>query len=162
MTNQEQVENFLQNNQIDYKIHQHPPVFTSEQAEKHSQDIPGTAGKNLFLKDQKKQRYFLIIMPGTKRADLKALAEKVGEKKLSFANEQELEEKLGLKPGAVSPFGLINDQDKKAEVYIDQEIYDKDIVNFHPNVNTASLELTKQMFHRYLELIPHDVKIINL
>ncbi len=155
-------EQFLQDNKIDYILHEHPAVYTCEEAEKYCSDIPGLATKNLFLKNQKKNRYFLIVLAASKRADLKKIAEIVDEKKLSFTNPDELQEKLGLKPGTVSPFGLINDDKQAVEVYIDKNVYDAEIVNFHPNYNTASLELTGAMWHKYLDQIEHDIKIIEL
>lgn len=71
-------------------------------------------------------------------------------------------QKMNLTPGSVSPFGLINNKDNDIEVYIDEEIYNAELVNFHPNINTASLSLSREMFHKYLEIIPHDIHTINL
>lgn len=69
---------------------------------------------------------------------------------------------MSLTPGSVSPFGLINNKDNDIEVYIDEEIYNSELVNFHPNINTASLSLNREMFHKYLKIIPHNIQIINL
>src|SRR3989338_807524 len=137
MTN---VEKYLQDNQIKYVLHEHPAVYTCEEAEKFCGDIPGLACKNLLLKDKKGRRYFLIVLPAEKRADLKQIGKTVGEKRVCFAHAEALEEKLGLEPGAVSPFGLLNDKNLDVEVFIDEEVYNADIVSFHPNRNTASLE----------------------
>ncbi|MBD3359727.1 MAG: prolyl-tRNA synthetase associated domain-containing protein [Candidatus Buchananbacteria bacterium] len=156
------LEQFLQDEQITYILHEHPAVYTCEEAEKYCSQIPGLATKNLFLKNQKKNRYFLIILPADKQADLKKIAAIVNEKKLSFANPDELQDKLGLQPGAVSPFGLINDDKQAVEVYIDKDVYNAEIVSFHPNRNTASLELTSAMWQKYLNTIDHDIKVINL
>jgi Ala-tRNA(Pro) deacylase len=155
-------EQFLQDKQIAYILHEHPAVYTCEEAEQHCAHIPGLATKNLFLKNQKKNRYFLIVLPADKKADLKKIAEIVNEKKLSFANPEELQDKLGLQPGAVSPFGLINDDKQAVEVYVDKEVYNAEIVSFHPNRNTASLELTGAMWQKYLDIINHDIKVIAL
>lgn len=156
------VEQFLQSNKIEYILHEHPAVFTCEDAEKHCIGVPGLACKNLFLRDEKNKRYFLVILPASKRADLKKVGEMVGERRLSFANAELLRTMLGVEPGSVSPFGLINDVNKGVEVYIDKEVYDADNVNFHPNRNTASLELTREMFRAYLTIIGHVIHIIEV
>ena len=159
MTN---VEEYLKSKGIEYIRHDHPPVFTCEEAEKHCLNVPGIAGKNLLLKNKKGQKYFLVILPAKKRADLKKIAKLVNEKKISFANPENLQEKLGLEPGSVSPFGLLNNTDHDVEVYIDKEIYNADIVNFHPNKNTASLELTGIMFRKFWETIENKYEVIDL
>jgi Ala-tRNA(Pro) deacylase len=71
-------------------------------------------------------------------------------------------QKMWLTPWSVSPFGLINNTDSDIEVYIDEEIYNTDLVNFHPNINTASLSLTREMFHKYLKLLLHQINVIHL
>ncbi len=153
------VEQFLQSKDIQYVLHEHPAVFTCEEAEEHCADIPGMACKNLFLKGKKTGKFFLIVMPAQKRADLKSISDKIGEK-ISFASAEALKEKLMLEPGSVSPFGLLNDQNAEVGVYVDKDLYDADIVSFHPNRNTASLELTREMFHKFLETIEHEFHII--
>lgn len=155
------VEQFLQSHGIAYVLHEHPAVFTCEDAEKYCGTVPGLAGKNLFLKNKKSTRYFLVILPADKRADLKHIAQVVGEQKVSFASPEALREKLGLEPGSVSPFGLLNDADAGVEVFIDREVADAEIVNFHPNRNTASLELTQKMFQIFLTTLKHVVKILD-
>lgn len=157
-----QVEKFLHEKNISYVMHHHPPVFTCEEAEIHCKNIPGTPGKNLFLRDRKGERFFLVILPAHKKADLKKIGEIVNDKKISFCNPEKLREKLGLYPGAVSPFGLLNDKNAEVKVYIDQEMYDTQIVNFHPNSNTASVELTQEMFHKFLATLPHKIEVIEI
>lgn len=158
----DQVEKYLKENGVEYKKHEHPPVYTCEEAEKYCKHIPGTASKNLLLRDDKKRRYFLIISPDYKQTDLKKLAETVGVKRITFASPKDLKEKLGLEPGAVSPFGLINDAEAQVEVYVDTDIYESDIVSFHPNENTATLELTQETFRKFLNSLPHKTNIIQL
>lgn len=158
MTN---VEKNLQGSQIQYILHKHPAVYTCEEAEKYCGDIPGLACKNLLLKDKKGRRYFLIVLAAAKKADLKRIGEIVGENKVSFASPEALKEKLGLKPGAVSPFGLLNDKNHEVEVYIDEEVYNAHIVSFHPNRNTASLELTGKMFRKFLQTLENIIHVIK-
>lgn len=156
------VEQYLEQNGINYVLHEHPAIFTCEDADRLENQVPGIPGKNLFLKSKNAARFFLISLPAHKRADLKQVAKIVGEPKVSFANPEQLMEKLGLEPGSVSPFGLLNDINHEVKYYIDKEITQSDLVNFHPNRNTASLELTREMFHKYLELIPHKINVIEL
>ncbi len=152
------VETYLDSLGIPYKIHSHPPVFTCEELEVYA--IPGLSCKNLFLCDQKKRRYFLVILPAAKRTDLSTLGKTVGERKLSFVNPDTLKEKLGVGPGAVSPFGLTSSKADGVEVYIDQEVLDAPLVHFHPNRNTASLEMSKGDFRRYLDTLKNAITIL--
>lgn len=152
------VEAYLDSLGISYTIHSHPPVFTCEELEAYA--IPGLSCKNLFLRDQKKRRYFLVIMPAAKRTDLATLGNTVGERKLSFVNPDTLKEKLGVEPGAVSPFGLMNSKASDVEVYIDREVMDAPLVHFHPNRNTASLEMSMGDFRRYLDTLKNVITIV--
>lgn len=153
------VEEFLKSNNIDYVLHEHPAVYTCEEAREHCSHVPGVASKNLFLRDDKKRRYFLVILDSKKRVDLKALGEIFGLKRLSFASDNDLKEKLGLEPGAVSLFGLLNDQDNDVELYIDRDFHEEPIVNFHPNRNTASIELSNEMFRKCLKALNHEINV---
>lgn len=156
------VEQYLHSTQVTFIMHKHLPVFTCDDIDELQDEIPGLACKNLFLKDQKGKRFFLFVLPASKRAELKKVCEIVGEKKVSFANPGNLKEKLGVEPGAVSPFGLLNDKDGEVEVFIDLEVYEANIVSFHPNHNTASVELTSKMFHKFLQSLDHKVNIVQL
>ncbi len=156
------VEVFLQSKDIKYILHEHQAVYTIEDVEKYCRDIPGLACKNLLLRDQKKRRYFLVVLAAHKRTDLKRFGETVGESKLTFASQEALMEKLGLEAGAVSPFGLLNDKNNEVEVYIDSDVYHSETVSFHPNRNTATLQLSGEMFRNYLLAIENPIKVIDL
>lgn len=156
------VEDFLKSRGIKYILHEHPAVYTCEEAEKYCGNIPGLACKNLLLKGKKSGNYFLVILPAEKRADLKKLGKMANDDQITFASAEELQEKLGLEAGAVSPFGLLNDKNNEVEVYIDRKVYYADIVSFHPNRNTASLELSGEAFRKFLQIINHRVKVTDL
>ncbi len=156
------VEAFLQSHNIIYTYHEHPAVYTCEQAEEYHHLMPGIAVKNLFLVDKKTWRKFLVILPAEKRANLKEFTKLFRASKLSFASADMLMQTMWLEPGSVSPFGLINNENKDVEVYIDKQVYDADIVNFHPNINTASLWLTHEMFQKYLEIIENKINIMGI
>lgn len=156
------VTDYLDEHAITYVLHEHPAAFTCEDADKHCADIPGMACKNLLLKNKKKTRHLLVILPAEKRADLKQLGTLVGISKLSFASSETMLELLDVTPGAVSPFGLLNDTEAVLEVYLDTDVANAAIVGFHPNRNTATLELSQDMFQKFLELLPHEVKEIEV
>lgn len=156
------VKEFFELHKIEYVLHEHPAVYTCEEAERHCSDIPGLACKNLFLRDGKRKRYFLAILPAQKKTDLKKLCGIAGVKKLAFANTESLRDKLGLEAGSVSPFGLLNDITGEVELYVDKDVYAAETVVFHPNVNTASLELSRRMFRKFLQIIDHEVNIVEL
>lgn len=175
----QEVLDFLNSHEIEFVLHEHPAVFTCAEAEEHCGDIPGLACKNLLLRDSKKRRYLLVLLPAEKRVDLKALSQVVGDK-LSFASADDLMAKLGLEVGSVSPFGLLNDPGFKealhaeaastlrsaacveVELFVDREVYEADIVSFHPNRNTATLEISHDAFLKFLDVIPHDAKILDV
>lgn len=143
---------------IDYTRHEHPPVFTVEQAEKQWTRIEGAHCKNLFLRNKKGNRHYLVILLSTKLADLRALNDKLGEDRLSFGSPERLRKYLGLEPGSVSPFGLINDPHKEVVVVVDQDLKQAGRVNFHPNVNTATLGISSADFEKFLAWAGHPVR----
>jgi Ala-tRNA(Pro) deacylase len=151
----------LESLDISYVRHEHPPVFTVEEAEKHWEDIAGAHCKNLFLRNKKGNRHYLAVLESTKRADLKALEKQLGEDRLSFASPERLMRYLGLDTGAVSPFGLLNDIQKEVRVLIDQDLQEAETVNFHPNVNTATIGLSFSDFQKFLSFCGQPVRFLQ-
>lgn len=147
---------------ISYVRHEHPPVFTVEQAEKHWGSITGAHCKNLFLRNKKGNRHYLVILESSKSADLKVLTEQLGEDRLSFASAERLMRYLGLEAGAVSPFGLINDSEKEIQVVIDRDLKKVECVNFHPNVNTATVRIDFANFEKFLAWCGNSVHYLSL
>ncbi len=143
---------------IVYTRIEHPAVYTVEQARSHWNDLAGAHCKNLFLRNKKGNHHYLVILEDSKSADLKALTRLLGEDRLSFASPQRLERFLGLEPGAVSPFGLINDSGKEVRVLIDQDLKGASIIYFHPNVNTATVGLSFADFERFLQHCGQDIR----
>ncbi len=135
---------------ISYTRHEHPPVFTVEEAEKHWTKVTGAHCKNLFLRNKKGNRHYLVILEASKAADLRALNIILGEDRLSFASLERLMRYLGLEAGAVSPFGLIHDRDNHVQVVIDEDLREAEALNFHPNVNTATIGLSFKDFEKFL------------
>lgn len=136
---------------IPFTIHLHPPVFTVDEAEQYWADIPATHCKNLFLRNNKGGRHYLVVLEHSKKADLKVLTAKLNEDRLSFASPDRLMRFLGLMPGAVSPFGLLHEGAKEVIVVLDEELTRAERLGFHPNVNTATITLAAADFLRFLE-----------
>ncbi len=155
------IKHYLTEHGITFRAFTHPPVFTCEQARKHHlyYHIRGIHSKNLFLKERKSRRYYLLVIQEHKKADLDTVGTLVGDK-LKFANEDDLMKLLSLTPGAVSPFGLINDTKHIVEVLIDKEVWESDFVSFHPNVNTETLELSQSDFRKYIGIVGNKYRII--
>ena len=147
---------------IAFTRHEHPPVATVEEAEEHWAGIAATHCKNLFLRNQKGTRHYLVIVVHSKRADLRALAEQIGDGKLSFASPERLLTHLGLTPGSVSPFGLINDVRHEVRVFLDRDLKKADRVSFHPNINTVTLTITYEDFQRFLAACGNTVRFVTI
>ena len=107
---------------IAYERHEHPAVATVEEAQKYWAGIDAAHCKNLFLRNQKGNRHYLVVLLHSKRADLRAVADQIGDGKLSFASPERLMAHLGLTPGSVSPFGLINDRPHIVRVVLDRDL----------------------------------------
>ena len=130
--------------------HEHPPVATVAEAERYWGAVRGAHCKNLFLRNAKGNRHYLVIAEASRAIDLKALTRTLGEDRLSFASAERLKRHLGLEPGSVSPFGLLHDAAGEVRVVVDAGLRAAGQVCFHPNVNTATLEISFEDFERFL------------
>lgn len=147
---------------IPYARFEHKAVYTIDEANKLDIDLPGHHCKNLFICDRKETIFMLVIIVDTKRINIKELSYQTGYKGLTFASEGSLYKYLGLTPGSVSPFGLINDIEKNVIVLLDRDIADGDYISFHPNVNTATISLKYKDFERFLEWCGNRVDYIKV
>lgn len=145
---------------ISYERHQHSAVFTAEDAAKFWDPIPGVQCKNLFLRNKKGDRHYLVVLEISKRADLKDIVKLVGDDRLSFGSPDRLMTRLGLTPGSVSPFGLINDADGSVRVLIDQDLRAAPRLIFHPNINTASVVVSWADLEKFLATRANRVSLI--
>ncbi len=144
---------------ITYKRYEHPPVYTVEEADKYWKDIEGAHCKNLFLRNDKGTQHFLVVAEQSRKVDLKKLSARIGAK-LSFASANRLEKYLGLEAGAVSPFGLINDDNNEVKVLLDIGLKKEEYVNFHPNANTATITIANKDFQKFLSENGYKIKYI--
>ena len=147
---------------IGYERHEHPPAATVEDAVAHWAPIAATHCKNLFLRNQKGDRHYLLVVEHTKRVDLRAVAAQIGDGKLSFASPERLKRHLGTTPGSVSPFGLLHDADAHVTLYLDEDLRTADRVSFHPNINTVTVVLTRDDFNRFLASRRNPVRYVRI
>jgi Ala-tRNA(Pro) deacylase len=147
---------------IAYTRHEHPPVATVEDAAQHWVGIDATHCKNLFLRNQKGNRHYLVIIVHSKKADLRAVADQIGDGKLSFASPERLLAHLGVAPGSVSPFGLIHDRDHSVRVVLDRDLKAASRLSFHPNINTATLTVAAADFGRFLADCGNTVQYVTV
>lgn len=156
------VENKLNELEIDFKIVDHPPAFTTEEADKYIEGHDGVRTKSMFLTDRKKKNFYLVILDDYKRLDMDRFKDIVGEKKVKMASENSLMEKMKLPAGTVSPFGLLNNEDHDIKFFMDKEIADEEIMTFHPNTNDKTLFLKTKDLYKYLDNIGYEVNFIEL
>jgi Ala-tRNA(Pro) deacylase len=142
--------------------HEHPAVMTVEESERLVPKLPGAKTKNLFLRDRKGKRHFLVTAPHDKAVRLDALGELLGAGRLSFASPERLQKHLGLLPGAVSLLGLVNDPSGAVEFIIDRSLWDADAVQAHPLVNTATMVIPHDSLERFLSATGHPPRVVEL
>ncbi|MFT6556432.1 prolyl-tRNA synthetase associated domain-containing protein [Sneathiella sp.] len=145
---------------IKFKTHQHEPVFTVEEAQAVSRELEGGHSKNLFLKDKTGDLYLLVCLEET-RVDLKSLRKKIGAKNLSFGKADLLIDTLGIEPGSVTPFSLINDTDKKVFVLLDEAMMKEDYLNFHPLINDKTTQISSKDLLQFIESCGQNYRIID-
>lgn len=142
MLYKQEIFDYLKENNIWHEVTEHPAVFNMEELDAVELPYPDCDAKNLFVRDDKRRSYYLITVKGDKRVDLKEFRKAYGTKPLTFVKADELADILGLIPGAVSPFGLLNDAEKKVVFYIDGAFKDGlGLIGIHPNDNTATVWL---------------------
>lgn len=140
--NKEQIYRYLKQKNIWYEITKHKAVYNMKDLQDIDLPYPEGDAKNLFVRDDKKRNYYLITVKGTKKVDLKEFRHQNNTRPLSFVNEKELLELLNLKPGSVTPLGLLNNKEHKVEFFIDNELLEEPgIIGVHPNENTATVWL---------------------
>jgi Ala-tRNA(Pro) deacylase len=143
------------------KTYTHPPLFTVEESQRLRGDLPGGHCKSLFFKD-KKDRYWLVVTLEDRPVDIKALESRIGSARLSFARPERLMEVLGVKPGSVTPFALINDTERQVAVILDQAMLTHDPLNYHPLHNAATTAIAPKDLVRFIEACGHAPRVVDL
>ena len=152
----------LQELGIVFERFEHPAIATAGEGEIHWAGIEAVHCKNLFLRNQKGSQHYLVILAHTKRADLRAVADQIGDGKLSFASPERLLTHLKVTPGSVSPFGLIHDGSGALQVIVDEDLRREERLIFHPNLNTASVTISVADLERFLATRPNRVRWLRL
>jgi Ala-tRNA(Pro) deacylase len=138
---------------------EHAAVFTVAESTKLERDIPGGHTKNLFLKD-KKDRIFLVVALNDADIDLKSLHRRIGSDRLSFAKPELLWDVLGVQPGSVTPFALINDSAQRVTVILDADMMRLESLNYHPLENTATTSIRRDDLLRFIRSCGHEPHIV--
>jgi Ala-tRNA(Pro) deacylase len=151
---------WMADNGLTQTTHDHAAVFRVEEGLELKAAMPGAHTKNLFLKD-KKGRLWLISARQDTVVDLKRAPKTIGSDRLSFGNEGLLYETLGLTPGSVTAFGLINDADQRVTFVLDKALWDAEVVNFHPLTNTATTAMGQDDFRKFLTLLGREPIVVD-
>jgi len=158
----EKVINTMERMNIEYDIIEHPAVYTIDEIDKLNIDSNNEVVKNLFVRDDKKARYFLIVLPKNEKADLKEIRNQLNCRRLSFASEEDLKKYLGLSKGSVSPFGILNDTDCRVEVVFDRNILSFKRIGVHPNDNTATVWINPKDLELIIKSHGNSISYINI
>jgi len=147
---------------IRYEVHLHPPLPTIEEAVKYWSQIEATHCKNIFFRNHKGNRHYLVVIDHRQDLAIHDLEKRLKQGKLSFASPERMQKYLGLTPGSVSPFGLINDSGNHVHLFIDENLRSAVKISFHPNINTATLVLAFNDFIRFLNASGNSYEFIRL
>lgn len=148
--------------EISYDMYEHPPLPTIEMALEYWKDLPSTHCKNLFFRNHKGNKHYLVVFECHQQMAIHQIEKMLKQGKLSFASEQRMEKYLGLRPGSVSPFGLINDTEKHVKLFLDKNLKDAPLLSFHPNDNSASLVVKNEDFIKFLEWWGGEYEFLDL
>ena len=158
--NKEEIYNYLKAEKIWFDVTEHQAVYNMEDLKNINCLYKNSDAKNIFVRDDKKQNYYLIVIKGDKKIDLKRFRKEYNTRPLTFASPDDLKEILNLYPGAVTPLGLLNDKNKKVKLFIDS--YFNNIIGVHPNDNTATIWLKVSDLISLIKKHGNDVYIMKM
>jgi Ala-tRNA(Pro) deacylase len=147
---------------IDFEYHEHPPAPTIEIAMKYWKNLDATHCKNLFFRNHKGNKHYLVILEHTMQMGIHELEKQLKQGKLSFASDARMMKYLGVTPGSVTPFGLINDLDHHVHIFLDQNLLKSKTISFHPGINTASIIVKFEDFLKFLNHTSNTYEYITL
>ena len=147
---------------ISFEYHEHPPAPTIEEAIKYWKDLDATHCKNLFFRNHKGDRHYLVVLKHTRHMSIHELEKQLRQGKLSFASDQRMLKYLGVTPGSVTPFGLIHDKDHHVHVFLDHNLMGSKTISFHPCINTASIIVTWDDFIKFINWTTNSYEFITL
>lgn len=147
---------------IPFEYHEHPPAPTIEEAVKYWKDLDATHCKNIFFRNHKGNRHYLVVLDHRHPLGIHDLEKRLRQGKLSFASEQRMMKYLGVTPGSVSPYCLINDHEKHVHVFFDENLALSDKLSFHPCLNTASVIVRSSDFWRFMKWTTNTYEFVKL
>jgi Ala-tRNA(Pro) deacylase len=162
MQGQQELYTILKELEISFEYHEHPPLNTIDDAIIHWKDYNSGRCKNIFFRNHKGNRHYLVILEHLRQLDIRDLEKRLRQGKLTFASDVRLKKYLGVEPGSVTPFGLINDTAHHVHLFIDETLKDCERLTFHPNVNTASLVISKSDFIKFLDFTGNSYEFLRL
>lgn len=162
MRGQKELYELLGELSIPFEYHEHPALATIEDARIHWQDYQSGRCKNIFFRNHKGDRHYLVILEHLAQMNIHDLEKRLRQGKLSFASDKRLMNYLGVGPGSVSPFGLINDRERHVHLFIDERLKEEERLAFHPNINTASIVISKPDFIKFLNYTGNSYEFIRL
>ncbi|WP_314366028.1 prolyl-tRNA synthetase associated domain-containing protein [uncultured Streptococcus sp.] len=158
----QQVANKLHELGITFDVVEHPPAFTTEQADSYIEGMEGVRTKSMFLTNKKKTQYYLLIMDDKKSLDMDLFKELVSANRIRMASLDSLAEKMSLSAGTVSPFGLLNNEERDIQVYFDKEIFDEERMTFHPNTNEKTIFVSTRDLFKFLQDLGYSYQVLEL
>lgn len=147
---------------IVYEYLEHPPAPTIEEAKKYWKDLEATHCKNIFFRNHKGNRHYLVILEHTQALDIHDLEKRLKQGKLTFASPNRMMKYLGVTPGSVTPFGLINDKENHVHLFLDEKLKKSTRISFHPCINTASLVIDFNDFEKFLQWTGNSYEYLRL
>ncbi len=152
----------LQKMNISFDIAEHPPVFTTEEADAYIEGMEGVRTKSLLLSNRRDTAFYLVIMDDRKRLDMKKFAELTSEKRLHFSSPENLMEKIGLLPGAVSLFGLLNNHDRDVRIFLDRDVLIEGVITFLANDHTKTVCIAIEDMLRFIKELGYQYSVADL
>ena len=162
MDRRNKVFEFLQSQGIDYSFYEHPEAPTIDIAREYWRKDGSKHCKNLFFRNHKGNRHYLVVFDAEQSMAIHDLEHRLHQGKLSFASPERMERYLGLQPGSVSPFGLINDTENHVHLFLDETLLEYPALSFHPNDNRATVVISQAEFAKYLERVGNSYEYIKL
>jgi Ala-tRNA(Pro) deacylase len=156
------IDDFLREHGIAAARHEHVAVMTVEESEQLVPPLPGAKTKNLFLRDKKGARHFLVTVPAARTVDLGALGAVLATGRLGFASPERLHKQLAITPGSVSLLALVNDTARAVEFVLDRSLWEADAVHAHPLTNTATVILAHADLEVFLRATGHVPRVIDV
>jgi Ala-tRNA(Pro) deacylase len=147
---------------ITFDYYEHPPVPTVEEASKYWKDIEATHCKNLFFRNHKGNKHYLVILEYLHSLAIRDLEQRLKQGKLTFASPERMMKYLGVEPGSVSPLGLISDKAHHVHLFLDENLKHSKTISFHPCINTASVVIKYSDFIRFLEHLGNSYEYVRL